>query len=120
MKYFYSLTSASSLINKFITNTQLTEYANTKKSYPTRVASIVVFFTVQQQIDANKPIYLGTYGIGNYKGFRNALVLRGYNIDSGLYSVWNPWNKSYTVMPMSNKSISGSGYTLVWDTTIYN
>jgi len=39
---------------------------------------------------------------GDKKG-RHALALRGYNEQTGVFSVWNPWYNYYETMPIDTR-----------------
>lgn len=112
--------NSSNLNKESLSNSNLMAYANLKGSYPKYKNSTMTMTAVKEQIDADKPIYLGTYGTGIYVKERHALVLRGYNTLTSTYSIWNPWYREYVMMSENAKSISVNGGTFVWDETIYN
>lgn len=116
MQYFYP--RSRNLTQESINNDQLIRYANLKKSYPIRVSRTLSDSEVKAQINASRPIYLGTKGKGEYKKGRHAIVLRGYNSSS--YSVWNPWNNHYSSISKNSKTLTVSGGSFVWDVSIYN
>ena len=65
MQYFYP--NSKNLSQESINNAQLIKYANLKKSYPKRVARTLSDSEVRAQINASRPIYMGTEGKGGYK-----------------------------------------------------
>lgn len=115
MNYYYSNPSGKSL-----TEVQIMNFA--KNKYSLKVKQTVSSFGNQaiKEIDANRPVYYGMVS-GNS---RHAVVLRGYNVSSGIYSIWNPWYKYYetfksggTYCPAEDSS---GKYNYKYQSAIYN
>ena len=118
MSYYYP--DSSDLENETITHDQLISYAKLKGCSPSKTSSTLAQSTVVSQIDNSKPIYLSCDGTGTYKKANHALVLRGYNTNTEMYSIWNPWHSYYETMPMStNEYTVDSSSTFKWVSTIY-
>lgn len=118
MSYYYP--NSSNLANETITHDQLISYAKLKGCSPTKTSSTLEQSTIVSQIDNSKPVYLSCDGTGSYKKANHALVLRGYDISAGMYSVWNPWYKSYDKMPISTKEYTvDESSSFKWVSTIY-
>lgn len=119
MSYYYP--NSSDLENETITHDQLISYAKLKGCSPTKTSSTLEQSTIVSQIDSSKPVYLSCDGTGSYKKKNHALVLRGYDISAGMYSVWNPWYKYYEKMPISTKEYTVDDLSsFKWVSTIYN
>lgn len=73
------------------------------------------------EIDAGRPVVLRcqmTTDTGNKK--YHALVMRGYNVGTNVYSIWNPWHNYYESMSMSTREYIVGDRTYTWIETIYN
>lgn len=73
------------------------------------------------EIDYYRPVFIRcqrTTNTGNKK--YHALVIRGYNISSNVYSIWNPWNDYYETMSMSTNQYITGDRTYTWIETVYN
>lgn len=73
------------------------------------------------EIDANRPVFIRcqrTSETGSKK--YHALVIRGYNISTNVYSIWNPWNSYYESISISTNQYITGDRTYTWIETIYN
>lgn len=119
MKYFYPDKNDNDLSKKTVSHSQLIAYANTKGSYPVKVAKTLDLDTVKNQINSSKPIYLSCEKTDGNESRWHAFVLRGYDTSVGAYSIWNPWDAKYISMSYFSKSISAGGGKYIWEKTIY-
>lgn len=82
------------------------------------------------ELDNGHPIFLRTQNVTNSRTIStsggseksyHALVLRGYNIGTNVYSIWNPWYEFYESMDMSTLIyITPGGTQYKWINTIHN
>lgn len=106
----------------FTTNTSLT--ANQVRNYA-RNNNINAIVTSSfngnmgvREIDANRPVWFGmTSSSGGH-----AIVLRGYNASSGIYSIWNPWYDYYEYYTMGGTYVPAahSSFKFKLNEAIYN
>lgn len=118
MSYYYP--SSSNLESETITHSQLIAYAKLKGCSPSKNSGTFSQSAVVVQIDSSQPLYLSCVGSGTYSKTNHALVLRGYNLNAGIYSVWNPWNSYYETMSISTHVYAmDSSSSFTWAETIY-
>lgn len=109
--YFYPSLPA----NQSISRSQVMEYAWSSQYLNTWYqGSPLSYSNVMEQININRPIYLGC---SVSTGGNHALALRGYTPYN--YSIWNPWYNYHETMDInSNVYVAGNGARLTWNVTI--
>ncbi|MBO5214055.1 MAG: C39 family peptidase [Clostridia bacterium] len=75
---------------------------------------------VVQEIVAERPIFTAM-NVSNSTS-RHAMVLRGYDVNLGMYSFWNPWYTSYSTMQTSTMRIydANANCSFTWNDTFYS
>lgn len=116
MNYFYSSPSG-----KGLNSSDIVKYAKEKHSLKVKKTSSFSGNLGVQEINANRPVWfcMGSGGVG---GTFHAVVLRGYNATSGIYSIWNPWYKYYENYPIGGTytPTTDSSYKFQLYEAIYN
>ena len=119
MKWAYPGISDTELLTKRFTHGLIAYCAQGYGFNVVEYCDRLSFSAIKSQIDACLPIYIDGSGGGGRTG-RHAFVLRGYNDYNKSYSVWNPWNTSYTTVSNNSSIISVNGGYYDWNYTIYN
>lgn len=88
---YFSLTTNTSL-----SFTDVRTYANTKGVSPYYIAkNSYTNSDLVNEIDNNRPVYISMISTSSTDGSGHAVALRGYNLTSNTYSIWNPWYTFY-------------------------
>lgn len=87
--------------------------------YPTYVGS--VYEDSYAEIEANRPVFIRGASMNRDAASEyHGMVIRGYDLNSRAYSVWNPWYYFYETMDMDTHMYTATnGSKFLWVGTIY-
>ena len=111
MEMYYSVLTDDS----YLTQAQVVDAGYQFGLHPRYIARTISPYA---EIDADRPIFL--HSTDGNPLFGHALVMRGYNISSNVYSIWNPWRNYFESMDIStNIYVADSSTSFEWTKTIY-
>lgn len=95
--------NSNNIYQESVSREQCIAFAKKYGLNPYEPSSNISYSTAKHQIAAEKPVYMGCDEISGDKKGRHALALRGYNEQTGVFSVWNPWYNYYETMPIDTR-----------------
>lgn len=95
--------NSNNIYQETVSRSQCIAFAKKYGLNPYQPSSNISYSTAKRQIAAGKPVYMGCDEISGDKKGRHALALRGYNEQTGVFSVWNPWYNYYETMPIDTR-----------------
>lgn len=106
-----------------IGESKVVEYACSRGIYPTYIKSTLNDNTLIDQIVDDLPVYLRMYRIKeNGDKSYHAIVLRGYNLRTETWSIWNPWEDYYETFEMGGTYVPAGASTreYIYFQTVYD